>query len=383
MDFIDGGKKGRLSLMIATGLVKTSYPKEDITFLLKDVSEVFGESTLEERENAVRAGGHYAERLPMEYRPSAEYTKLYHETVEATKQRLGFLIGLLTRRIALNAKTEDVVLVSLARAGSPIGILVRRYARQVLNVDWPHYSVSILRGKGIDENAMESIRSRHPESRIQFVDGWTGKGAIQKELTRSVRLLNEQKALDLYDDMAVLADPGACAVLFGTREDFLIPSACLNATVSGLISRTILNDQFISAEDFHGAKFYSDLLEEDLSNDFVDRVTASFSETLKAVEDAVAANPVTAERTWEGMKEVEEIGQKMYNERDYTLIKPGVGETTRVLLRRSPWKVLVQDPAHSDVQHLLVLAKEKNVPVEVVPELFYRAIGLIRSGKEI
>ena len=45
--------------------------------------------------------------------------------------------------------------------------------------------------------------------------------------------------------MAVLADPGYCTSIYGTREDFLIPSACLNATVSGLISRTVLNDTFI------------------------------------------------------------------------------------------------------------------------------------------
>ncbi|MDN7244993.1 cysteine protease StiP family protein [Planococcus shenhongbingii] len=369
--------------MIATGLVKTSYPEEDIIFLLKDVTEEFAESTLEEREKAVRTGAHYSERLPMEYRPSVEYTALYHKTVAKTKQRLGFLIGLLTRRIALNAETEDIVLVSLARAGSPIGILIRRYAAQVLGFDWPHYSVSILRGKGIDENAIEAIRELHPASRIQFVDGWTGKGAIQKELTQSVGRLNARSGLDLHDDMAVLADPGACAVLFGTREDFLIPSACLNATVSGLISRTILNGQFIGKDDFHGAKFYGDLLKEDLSNDFVDQVTACFMGTVKDVENAALATPVSVERTWQGMKEVEEIGQKMYNESDYTLIKPGVGETTRVLLRRSPWKVLVNDLEHPDVQHLLVLAKEKNVPVELVPELFYRAIGLIRSGKEI
>ena len=45
--------------------------------------------------------------------------------------------------------------------------------------------------------------------------------------------------------MAVLADPGYCTSIYGTREDFLIPSACLNATVSGLISRTVLNDTYI------------------------------------------------------------------------------------------------------------------------------------------
>lgn len=369
--------------MIATGLVKTSYPKEDITFLLKDVSEVFTESTLEEREKAVQTGAHYAERLPMEYRPSDEYTKLYHETVVKTKNQLAYLVGLVTRRIFMNAGTDDIVLVSLARAGSPIGVLIRRYAEQVLNMKWPHYSVSILRDKGIDEKAIDSIRAAHPTSRIQFVDGWTGKGAIQKELTKAVNYLNETKSLDLHDDMAVLADPGACAVLFGTREDFLIPSACLNATVSGLVSRTILNKLYIGENDFHGAKFYGELLEEDLSNDFVDQITACFIDVRERVEKDAVSTPVTAKRTWQGMKEVEEIGQQMYRETDYHLIKPGVGETTRVLLRRSPWKVLVNSLGNPDVHHILMLAKEKDVPVEVVPDLFYRAIGLIRSGKEI
>ena len=39
----------------------------------------------------------------------------------------------------------------------------------------------------------------------------------------------------------MLADPGHCCELYGTRDDFLIPSACLNATVSGLVSRTVLS----------------------------------------------------------------------------------------------------------------------------------------------
>ncbi|MGE6413452.1 cysteine protease StiP family protein [Planococcus kocurii] len=369
--------------MIATGLVKTSYPKEDITFLLKDVSNEFTESTLEEREKAVQTGAHYAERLPMEYRPSDEYTNLYHETVGKTKEQLGYLVGLVTRRIFMNAGTDDIVLVSLARAGSPIGILIRRYAEQVMKMEWPHYSVSILRDKGIDEKAIDSIRAAHPTSRIQFVDGWTGKGAIQKELTKAVNSLNKEKNMNLYDDMAVLADPGACAVLFGTREDFLIPSACLNATVSGLVSRTILNKQYIGENDFHGAKFYGELLDEDLSNDFIDQITACFLETQEQVKQEAVSTPVIAERTWQGMKEVEAIGQQMYSETDYHLIKPGVGETTRVLLRRSPWKILVNSLDNPDVHHILMLAEEKKVPVEVVPDLFYRAIGLIRSGKEI
>ncbi|WP_422124163.1 cysteine protease StiP family protein [Planococcus sp. X10-3] len=369
--------------MITAGLVKTSYPDEDITFLLKDVTDEFEESSLEEREQAVQTGGHYAERLPVEYRPSEEYTKLYHQSVEQTKEQLSHLVGVVARRIQLNAGTDNLVLVSLARAGSPIGILIKRYAEKMLNMNWPHYSVSILRDKGIDEKAIQTIRNAHPGSRIQFIDGWTGKGAIQKELTKSLEFFNSKYETDLKDDMAVLADPGACAVLFGTREDFLIPSACLNSTVSGLVSRTILNDRFIGADDYHGAKFYGDLIEEDLSNNFVDQVTDCFNETSKASEEKAYSTPVTAERTWAGMTEVEEIGRSMYSETDYHLIKPGVGETTRVLLRRNPWKVLVRDAAHPDVKHILILAEEKDVPVEVVPDLFYRSIGLIKSGKEL
>lgn len=365
------------------GLVKTSYPREDITFLLKDVTEDFEESTLEEREQAVQSGAHYAERLPIEYKPSKEYTRLYHSTVDKTKGRLGYLVGLVARRIYLNAGVDNIVLVSLARAGSPIGILIRRYAQQVLGLDWPHYSVSILRDKGIDTKALQTIHETHPDSRIQFVDGWTGKGAIQKELTKAVQSLNSEKGWNLKDDMAVLADPGACAVLFGTRDDFLIPSACLNATVSGLVSRTILNDRYVGEDDFHGAKFYAEMLDEDLSNDFIDQVAGTFSESAGAVERDATELPVTMERTWQGMKEVEMIGDRLYSERDYHLVKPGVGETTRVLLRRSPWKVFVRNLDHPDVQHILILAKEKDVPVEEVPDLFYQAIGLIRSGKEI
>ena len=369
--------------MITAGLVKTSYPEEDITFLLKDVTDEFEESSLEEREKAVQTGGHYAERLPVEYRPSEEYTKLYHQSVQQTKMQLSHLVGVIARKIQLNAETENIVLVSLARAGSPIGILIKRYAQQQLNMAWPHYSVSILRDKGIDEKAIQTILENHPGSRLQFIDGWTGKGAIQKELTKSLEEFNQKYGTDLKDDMAVLADPGACAVLFATREDFLIPSACLNSTVSGLVSRTILNDRFIGADDYHGAKFYGELMEEDLSNDFVDQVTACFSETVKGSEEEAYNSPVTAERTWEGMQEVEDIGRSMYSETDYHLVKPGVGETTRVLLRRNPWKVLVRDAGHPDVKHILILAEEKGVPVEEMPELFYRSIGLIKSGKEI
>ncbi len=69
---------------------------------------------------------------------------------------------------------------------------------------------------------------RHPEGNIQFVDGWTGKGAIRKVLIEACDSFYERYGVRLSDDLAVLADPGCCSATFGTREDFLILSDCLN-----------------------------------------------------------------------------------------------------------------------------------------------------------
>ena len=59
-------------------------------------------------------------------------------------------------------------------------------------------------------------------------------------------------------------------------------------------------------------------------------------------------------------------------------VKPGVGETTRVLLRRVPWRILVAEADHPDHAHLRLLAQQRDVPVEVRPDLPYSCVGLIR-----
>jgi hypothetical protein len=60
-------------------------------------------------------------------------------------------------------------------------------------------------------------------------------------------------------------------------------------------------------------------------------------------------------------------------------VKPGVGETTRVLLRRVPWKVLVRDIHADEHAHIRMLAEARNVPVEEVPDLAYSCMGLIKD----
>jgi len=61
-------------------------------------------------------------------------------------------------------------------------------------------------------------------------------------------------------------------------------------------------------------------------------------------------------------------------------VKPSIGETTRVLLRRVPWKILVHSmDDEENLGHIYQLAKEKNVDIEIYPLENYKACGLIKT----
>ena len=370
-----------------------SYPAGDVTWLLKDLSAVALEAPTEEREAAVQAGtAHYAESLPIEYQPSAEYQDLFRAALADSADRVAHAVGVVTELVLARAgRTAGAgsagagsaggtpVLVSLARAGTPIGILMRRWAAAVHGLDLPHYTVSIVRGRGIDRLALRWLAARHAPSDVAFVDGWTGKGAITRELAAAVAGVARDDGLQFDPALAVLADPGGCVPLFGTRDDFLIPSACLNSTVSGLVSRTVLNDAYIGSDDFHGAKYYRELTPSDVSMIFIDAICARFP----AVADRVAADwPRLAagggEPDWRGWRACDEVAAR-YGITDVNLVKPGVGETTRVLLRRVPWKVLIR-AGSADLAHVLLLARQRGVDVVDVPDLPYSCVGLIRPG---
>ena len=360
-----------------TGPAFGSYPAEDVLWLLKDLSGVELEAPTEEREEAIQAGGaHYAESLPVEYQPDADYQDLFTAALESSAERLAYAVGLVTEQV-LAMRGDDAVLVSLARAGTPVGVLMRRWAKFAHDRDVPHYAVSIVRGKGIDHVALAYLAEHHDPANVMFVDGWTGKGAITRELAASVAEANEALGTRFAADMAVLADTGRCVKIFGTREDYLIPSACLNSTVSGLVSRTVLNDSFIGEGEFHGAKFYADLAAADVSMDFIDAVVAKFTD-VRAQVAADLAGHLAADRTptWAGWAAVEEVSDA-YGIGDVNLVKPGVGETTRVLLRRVPWAILVHPDSASELTHVRVLAEQRGVRVVEVDDLPYSCIGLI------
>ena len=115
---------------------------------------------------------------------------------------------------------------------------------------------------------------------------------------------------------------------------------------------------------------FSEWINEDLTYAFIHAVQAAFP--LKAPK---AEAPPEAG----ALEEVEAV-RRAFGIRDINLVKPGIGEATRVLLRRLPWKMLVHsknDGAH--LGHLYQLASEKGVPLVEYPLRHYRACGLIQE----
>ncbi|MGI5468526.1 phosphoribosyltransferase [Streptomyces sp. CA-132043] len=353
----------------------SSYAPDDVGWLLQDFSDVTLEAPTEEREEAIQRGGaHYAESLPVEYQPSEEYQALFHAALETSAARIARAVGAVTETV-LAERSPRPVLVSLARAGTPVGVLMRRWARHAHGLDLPHYAISIVRGRGIDTAALRWLAAHHDPADVVFADGWTGKGAITRELAQALRDFPGGAGFD--PRIAVLADPGGCVDTYGTRDDFLIPSACLNSTVSGLVSRTVLRADLVGPDDFHGAKFYRELADTDVSQHFLDTVAARFDEVAAdARADAAALLAADRAPTWAGWAAVERISET-YGIHDVNLVKPGVGETTRVLLRRVPWKILARRGAGADLEHIRLLAAQRGVPVEETDDLPYSCVGLI------
>lgn len=362
-------------------LVKSSYDPQEVTILLKDITGLVDPLPTEEREKLIQSGVHYSEMLPLEYKPTEDYMKLYKSELKRSGYKTAKAIANLGDKL-FEKKGTNLVLISLARAGTPIGILLRRYLKLRYDIEVPHYSISIIRGKGIDINALDYILNNRKGkvSGFQFVDGWIGKGAIQKELKNSIALYNFTRFVDIDPTLAAVADPSMTIPdsYCGTREDFIIPSSCLNATVSGLFSRTFRRPDIIGDKDFDGAVYYGELKDEDKSIEFLDEITDWLEDIVEEKKEEIEENQFT------GLDEVKQIA-KDYEIEDINKIKPGVGETTRVLLRRYPDRVLINmrginDP---DLDCVIQLCKEKNVPIERYPLERYKVVGIIKDVSDL
>ncbi|MFN8575723.1 MAG: cysteine protease StiP family protein [Candidatus Sericytochromatia bacterium] len=352
-----------------------TYKENDVIFLLKkiDIKEI----DIENKEKLIQSGEkHYSQMLSFEKEPSKEYLSVFYESLELNKEE--FAKDILYISSIIKSKNKPV-LVSLARAGTPIGVLIKRTIKDIFNKDINHYSISIIRDKGLDLNALNYIVKNNTNSEIVFLDGWTGKGVISRELKKSVQIFNKNFNTNISNDLYVLSDISGNADYSATNKDYLIPSAILNSTISGLISRTMTDIDGLEPTDFHACKFFNHLIDHDLSLWFIDYMMKIIRKIdLKYLKKDLLNNNETLKQ--ESNKFIIKM-MKKYSIKDINHIKPGIGETTRVLLRRVPERLLIKDIDSNQVKHLIVLAKEKGCIIEEIKDMPYNAVGLIAKVK--
>src|SRR3546814_8000082 len=119
-----------------------------------------------------------------------------------------------------------------------------------------------------------------------------------------------------------------CALVTGVQTCAL-PICLLNGIVSGLVSRSILNDDLVGPNDFHACVSMPEHAASDVSRDFIDTVERAGDWWPEYV-------PWTADLAEQIRLEADAMIRSIADEcgvRDLNRIKPGIAEPTRALLR--------------------------------------------------
>ncbi len=335
-----------------------SYPEGDVTLLLEKTNQP--PVSVAEKERLIASGlAHYSDLITCESAPSKAHWEAFeyamHEAGGA--QRLARDVIALAYAIAQEAEDKPIVLISLVRAGVPLGVLLKRTLNRIFpDMDIAHYGVSIIRDRGIDKTAMQHIMAQHPEASYQFVDGWTGKGAIATQLKKA---LSAPDLSHIPYSLVVASDPAGVATLSASHDDWLIPFGILGSVVSGLTSRTLWSD-----DGYHRAAIYEHLSEHDISAHFADQIEQRIVNTLESYSES----PIKIESGGEQQRNIRCMDvihniKERFDIPDINKIKPGIAEATRALLRRIPDTVIVHDKNDPLLRLVMNLAKDKDVPV--------------------
>lgn len=349
-----------------------TYLNDDVQFLLTAID--IPSTSIEDKEKKIQTNhSHYSEMISYEKKPNEKYKEIFYQSLSYYEKMFAQDVVNLAYKILEDYKDQQTItLVSLARAGTPIGVLLKRFMHLITDKPIFHYCVSIIRDIGLDLNAMNHILKNHKDTSIAFIDGWTGKGVIGQQLKNSIILLNKYNNTNVSSHLYVVLDISGTAYYGASHEDYLIPSAIFNSTISGLISRTIFNKHYLSDTDFHGYVFYDYLKEDDISVWFVNHILGIMKSMQSTTKKEYSNLIKMSSDTIDFFKQTLNLSNVNY-------IKPGIGESTRVMLRRIPDKLFVKSKKHLGVQHLILLAQEKKITVIENPQLFYNAVAIIKE----
>ena len=369
-----------------------SYLASDVTVLLDIVDkDAVADVPVSQKEALIQSGQrHYSDMLTLENAPTAMHEQLYQQALaQGTTRTATDIVNLaytlhhiLQQTVSLQ---RPLILVSLVRAGLPIGVLLQRAladADSSYALPSVHYGISIIRDRGLDTVALQMILAAHPDSTIIFVDGWTGKGAIYQELARSLDIFsdpNHPNFANIFHQgenvipLLTLADPAGVAWLAASEEDWLIPSGLLNSTVSGLISRSLYTEP---QSGLHRSVFYDNLVAVDHSLAFVDHIDST--------RRALSTSPQYLQTFEQPRYQTADLIDMLAAEYDISnrnRIKPTIAEATRAILRRDPERILLATADHPDTVLLRHLCSERDINITVLGAkiLPYQAITLIKE----
>jgi hypothetical protein len=354
-----------------------SYTQDGVQFLLKPMT--MPDTPVHVKEALIQSGKkHYSEMLTHESLPPDDYLSLFYRAMTLNQDRMAEHLLLLAEDI-LVTRPHGITLVSLARAGTPVGVLLKHVLKRYFNSQSEHYSISILRDVGIDLNALRFILQNHAPESLVFVDGWTGKGVIARQLATSLQAFADSDDIYIPAELYVLADLSGWATVAASSEDYLIPSCILNATISGLVSRSVYDKHTASPTDFHGCVYYEQFARHDLSNYFIEVMLARVDRVRDVVGGQLGALSNNRYQLQTISRQFLHWAAERYGITQHNYIKPGIGEATRVLLRREAKLLLLQDWNSEATRHLRWLAKSKSIQIEVFKDLPYRAAALIKE----
>lgn len=346
-----------------------SYPPQDVHFLLQPVDIEM--TPVDRKEQLIQSGArHYSEMLSQEPEPTEWHLNLFARALDQGAARLANEVAMLAQALIARFPQTPIVLVSLVRAGVPLGVMLQQALREQGKAS-SHYGISIIRDRGIDTTALSWIEARHGTEGIVFVDGWTGKGAITGELVRS---LKARPGYPAQPRLVVLADPCGRAWLSASNDDWLIPFGIMGAPVSGMISRSIWR-----SEGLHGCVICHHLDRFECSRQLVDTVAEHRRRLghVTHIEDDPARNARLQQQSEATIAQL----AAQYQITSINRIKPGIAEATRAVLRRVPDHVLVRAKEDPDVALLVHLAGEKGITITAVGDAIgpYRAVTIIKK----
>ena len=377
-----------------------SYLASDVTVLLDIVAKnAVADVPVSQKEALIQSGQrHYSDMLTLEQAPTAMHEQLYTQALEQGAERTAADIANLaytlhhlfqkSRNEHTVSNERPLVLVSLVRAGLPVGVLLQRALADVNSsyaLPSVHYGISIIRDRGLDPVALQMILNAHPDSPIVFVDGWTGKGAIYQELAHSLEKFSDPNHANFANifhqgagviPLLTLADPAGVAWLAASIDDWLIPSGLLNSTVSGLISRSLYTEPALG---LHRSVFYDNLIEVDHSLAFIAHIDAA----RRALAPSLKCFPTFQQPRYQTAALIDKLAAD-YAISNRNRIKPTIAEATRAILRRDPERILLASADHPDTILLRHLCTQRNIIVSVLGDKIhpYQAITLIKQRSE-